>query len=50
MPHARLAKNLTELAMQALGLLALGAPLGMQVCYMQALEEGMTVAEMVDPA
>lgn len=49
-PHTRLAQNLTELAKQELGLLALGTSLGMRVCYMEALGEGLTVAEMADPS
>lgn len=47
-PQTRLAQNLTELAKRELGLLALGTPLGMRVCYMEALGEGLTVAEMSD--
>lgn len=47
-PHTRLAQELTELAKKELGLLALGTSLGMRVVYMEALGEGLTVAEMTD--
>lgn len=47
-PHTRLAQGLTELATKELGLLALGTSLGMRVAYMEALGEGLTVAELTD--
>lgn len=47
-PHTRLAQGLSELAKQELGLVALGTSLGMRVAYMEALGEGLTVAEMAD--
>ena len=47
-PHTRLAQGLTELAKKDLGLLALGTSLGMRVAYMEALGEGLTVAELTD--
>jgi chromosome partitioning protein len=49
-PHTRLAQDLSELATKELGLAALGTPLGMRVAYMEALGEGLTVAEMSDPS
>ena len=47
-PHTRLAQGLTELAKKELGLVALGTSLGMRVSYMEALGEGLTVAELPD--
>ena len=47
-PHTRLAQGLTELAKKDLGLVALGTSLGMRVAYMEALGEGLTVAELTD--
>jgi chromosome partitioning protein len=47
-PHTRLAQGLTELAKKELGLKALGTSLGMRVSYMEALGEGLTVAELAD--
>jgi len=47
-PHTRLAQGLTELAKKELGLQALGTSLGMRVSYMEALGEGLTVAELSD--
>jgi chromosome partitioning protein len=47
-PHTRLAQGLTELAKKELGLQALGTSLGMRVSYMEALGEGLTVAELAD--
>lgn len=49
-PHTRLAQGLTGLASKELGLAALGTSLGMRVVYMEALGEGLTVAEMADPS
>ena len=49
-PHTRLAQDLTELAKNELGLQALGTSLGMRVSYMEALGEGLTVAELADPS
>ncbi len=49
-PHTRLAQGLTELAKKELGLQALGTSLGMRVSYMEALGEGLTVAELADPS
>ena len=49
-PHTRLAQGLTELAKKELGLKALGTSLGMRVSYMEALGEGLTVAELADPS
>ena len=48
--HTRLAQGLTELAKKELGLQALGTSLGMRVSYMEALGEGLTVAELADPS
>ena len=48
-PHTLLARGLTELAKKELGLQALGTSLGMRVSYMEALGEGLTVAELADP-
>ena len=47
-PQTRLAQDLTELAKKELGLLALSTSLGMRVAYMEALGEGLTVAELTD--
>ena len=47
-PQTLLAQGLTELAKKELGLQALGTSLGMRVSYMQALGEGLTVAELAD--
>jgi chromosome partitioning protein len=47
-PQTRLAQGLTELAKKELGLQALGTSLGMRVAYMEALGEGLTVAELAD--
>jgi chromosome partitioning protein len=47
-PHTRLAQGLTGLASKELGLVALGTSLGMRVSYMEALGEGLTVAELAD--
>jgi chromosome partitioning protein len=47
-PHTKLAQGLTELAKKELGLQALGTSLGMRVSYMEALGEGLTVAELAD--
>ena len=47
-PHTKLAQGLTELAKTELGLKALGTSLGMRVSYMEALGEGLTVAELAD--
>ncbi len=49
-PQTRLAQSLTELAKAELGLKALGTSLGMRVSYMEALGEGLTVAELADPS
>ena len=49
-PHTRLAQGLTGLASKELGLVALGTSLGMRVAYMEALGEGLTVAELADPS
>jgi chromosome partitioning protein len=49
-PNTRLAQGLTGLAAEELGLAALGTSLGMRVSYMEALGEGLTVAEMADPS
>ena len=48
--HTRLVQNLTGLAAQELGLIALGTFLGMRVYYMEALGEGLMEAEMADPS
>ena len=47
-PQTKLAQNLTALVKDELGLTALGTSLGMRVGYMEALGEGLTVAEMAD--
>ncbi len=46
--HTRLAQELSGLASQELGIEALTASTGMRVAYMQALGEGLTVAELAD--
>lgn len=47
-PKTKLAKDLSELAAQELGLAALATSLGMRVAYPQALGEGLTAAEVQD--
>ncbi len=47
--HTRLAQELSELATKELGLEALTTTLGLRVAYMQALGEGLTVAELYEP-
>lgn len=49
-PHTRLAQDLSEMATNELGLAALGTKLGMRVAYMEALGEGLTVAELSEPS
>ena len=49
-PHTRLAQELSEMAAKELGLPALGTTLGMRVAYMEALGEGLTVAELSEPS
>lgn len=49
-PHTRLAQELSELAAKELGLAALSTSMGMRVSYMQALGEGLTVAELAEPS
>lgn len=49
-PHTKLAQELSELAAKELGLAALSTSLGMRVSYMQALGEGLTVAELAEPS
>jgi chromosome partitioning protein len=49
-PHTRLAQELSELATKELGLVALSTALGMRVAYMEALGEGLTVAELSEPS
>ena len=49
-PHTRLAQELSEMAAKELGLDALGVKLGMRVAYMEALGEGLTVAELAEPS
>ena len=49
-PHTRLAQELSEMAAKELGLQALGTTLGMRVAYMEALGEGLTVAELSEPS
>jgi len=49
-PHTRLSQELSELATKELGLVALSTALGMRVAYMQALGEGLTVAELAEPS
>ena len=48
--HTRLAQELSELATKELGLVALSTALGMRVAYMEALGEGLTVAELSEPS
>ena len=48
-PYTKLAQELSELATKELGLVALSTSLGMRVAYMQALGEGLTVAELTEP-
>ena len=38
------------MATNELGLAAMGTKLGMRVAYMEALGEGLTVAEMTEPS
>ena len=49
-PHTKLAQELSELAAKELRLVALSTSLGMRVSYMQALGEGLTVAELSEPS
>lgn len=49
-PHTKLAQELSELAAKELHLVALSTSLGMRVSYMQALGEGLTVAELSEPS
>lgn len=49
-PHTKLAQELSELASNELGLLALPTPLGMRVAYMEALGGGLTVSELSEPS
>ena len=49
-PHTKLAQELSELAAKELGLVALSTSLGFRVAYMQALGEGLTVAELTEPS
>ena len=49
-PHTKLAQELYELAAKELGLVALSTSLGFRVAYMQALGEGLTVAELAEPS
>lgn len=49
-PHTKLAQELYELAAKELGLIALSTSLGFRVSYMQALGEGLTVAELAEPS
>ena len=49
-PHTKLTQELSELATKELGLVALSTALGMRVAYMQALGEGLTVAELTEPS
>ena len=42
-------RDRSELATKELGLVALSTSLGMRVAYMQALGEGLTVAELTEP-
>ena len=49
-PHTRLAQDLSEMAAKELGLAALDIKLGMRVAYMEALGEGLTVAELSEPS
>ena len=47
-PYTKLAQGLGTLASKELGLAELGTSLGMRVAYMEALGEGLTVAELSD--
>lgn len=47
-PQTKLAQGLTKQVKEELGLSALGTSLGMRVSYMEALGEGLTVAELGD--
>ena len=49
-PHTRLAQDLSEMAANELGLVALSTSLGLRVAYMEALGDGLTVAEMSEPS
>ncbi len=49
-PHTKLAQELSELATKELGMAALSTSLGFRVAYMQALGEGLTVAELSEPS
>ena len=49
-PHTRLAQELSELATKELGLVAMSTALGMRVAYMEALGDGLTVAELYEPS
>ena len=49
-PHTKLAQELSDLAAKELGLVALSTSLGFRVAYMQALGEGLTVAELSEPS
>lgn len=49
-PFTRLAQELSELASKELGLAALSTALGMRVAYMEALGDGLTVAELTEPS
>ena len=49
-PHTKLAQELSEMAAKELGLAALSTSLGMRVSYIQALGEGLTVAELTEPS
>ena len=48
-PYTKLAQELHELAAKELGLVALSTSLGFRVSYIQALGEGLTVAELAEP-
>lgn len=47
-PQTKLVQGLTKQVKEELGLSALGTSLGMRVSYMEALGEGLTVAELGD--
>lgn len=47
-PQTKLAQGLTKQVKDELGLVALGSSLGMRVAYMEALGDGLTVAELAD--
>jgi chromosome partitioning protein len=49
-PHTKLAHQLSEQVAKELGLAALVTTTGMRVAYMQALGEGLTVAELAEPS